>query len=141
MPLLEQNPEEECTSLQAHKKRARNFHEDEDEEAEVYAPPLKRPRTEQPVLPLPGSATHGGHSDVLPQVIPVPPSPPYDVPPQVDQCSRAPQDPHKPFSQTRSQKLDAEWAQIFGQNFVDLGFQSTNHSEVPPWNDEEVQVS
>ena len=139
MPLLEEeNLEEEDTPLQNHRKRVRDFLGDE--EVEAYTPSPKRLRTEQPVLPIPASATHGAHSSfpppqIVPQKIVLPPT----VPPQMEQPNRSPLAPHVPPSQTRNQKLDAEWAQVFEPTFIDLGFQSVNYSEVPPWNEEEVQ--
>lgn len=139
MPLLEEeNLEEEDTPLQTHRKRVRDFLGDE--EAEADTPSSKRLRTEQPVLPIPASATHGAHSSFPPpQIVPQTIAPPPTVPPQVEQPNRSPLPPHASPSQTRNQMLDAEWAQVFEPTFIDLGFQSVNYSEVPPWNDEEVQ--
>lgn len=133
MPLLEERHlEEEDTPLQAHRKRVRDFLGDE--EAEAYAPASKRLRTEQPVLPNPASATHEATSNFPPQIV----SPPI-ISPQAEQPSTASPAPQAQPPQTRKQKLEAEWALIFKQMFVDLGFQSVNYSEVPPWNEEEVQ--
>ena len=135
LPSFNQRNLEKDTPLQTHKKRARDFNEDK--EVEAYTPPLKRLRTEQRVLPPPGSTTHRGQkgsSKFPPQVIPAP-----TIPLQVEQSKRAPPAPQTQLYQTRKQKLDAEWAQVFELNFVDLGYQSVNYSEVPPWNEEEVQ--
>ena len=127
-----ENSEEEDTPLQAHRKRVREFLGEEEPEAQ--APPSKRLRTEQQVLPLPGPATHEVTVSVPAQAA----SPPVSQP-QIDRNRRAPPIPQAQASKTRKQQLDAEWAQIFEQTFLDLGFQSVNYSEVCPWNDEEVQ--
>lgn len=122
-PILEEkNLEEADTPLQAHRKWVRDFLGDED--AEARAPPLKSLYMEQPVLPLPESATQGDTSN---------------VPPKADQCSSAPSVPHSQSSQTGKQKLEAEWAQVFENTFVDLGYRTVNYSEVAPWDEEEVQ--
>ena len=126
-----ENTEEEDTLLQAHRKRVREFLE---EEPEAQAPPSKRLRTEQQVVPLPGPATHEATVSVPAQTA----SPPINQP-QIDRNGRAPPIPQAQASKTREQKLDAEWAKVFEQTFLDLGFQSVNYSEVCPWSDEEVQ--
>ena len=123
MPLFEEKSlEEEDTPLQARRKRARDFLGEGG--AEAYAPPSKRLRTEHPVLPLPGSGSHESTSN---------------LPPQIDRSSKASPIFHAQPSQTRKQDLEAEWVQVFEQTFIDLGFRRVNYSEVPPWNDEEVQ--
>ena len=127
-----ENTEEELTPLEAHRKRVREFLGEE--EPESQAPPSKRLRTEQQVLPLPGPATHEATISVPAQTA----SPPISQP-QIDRNGGAPPTPHAQASKTRKQKLDAEWAQVFEQTFLDLGFVSVNYSEVCPWNDEEVQ--
>ena len=124
--------EEENTALEAHRKRVRELLEEE--EPEYQARPSKRLRTDQEVLPRPGPATHGASISVPAQITPPPISQP-----QADRNGRAPPIPYAQASQARKQKLDAEWAQVFEQTFLDLGFQSVNYSEVCPWNDEEVQ--
>lgn len=106
MPCFEERSlEEEDTPLQAHRKRVRDFLENE-----AHSPPLKCLRQEQPVLPLPGSAKHGGTSK---------------VPPQADQSSKT---PHAQSSQAQNERVEAE-----------LAHRSVNYSEVPPRNSEEVQ--
>ena len=133
MPLFEQRSlEEEETPLQAHRKRVREFLGEE--EAEAHAPPLKRLRAEHPVLSLSRPVTSGVTSDFSPQLVP----PPTNAP-QVNNSRTAPSGPHAKLSQTRERKLDAEWAQVFEQMFLVLGFQSVDYSEVPPWNDNEIQ--
>lgn len=127
----ERNLEEEDTPLQAHRKRVREFLGDE--EAEANAPPSKRLRTEQPVLPLERTPTQEATSNVPPQVVP-----PLVNTPLVNQRRLA-----RPGSQARSseatkQRLDAEQAEVFGQIFVDRGL-SANYSEVPPSNNEEIR--
>ena len=138
MPLFEEkNLEEEDTPLQTHRKRVRELLGDD--EAEAYAPSSKRLRTEQQGLPVPGAAAHGANGSIPPQVVPQPIAPPPTIPPQTNQSSSAPLAPPTQSPQTRNQKLGAEWARVFEQTFKDLGFKSVNYSEVPPWNDEEVQ--
>ena len=127
-----ENPEEEESPLQAHRKRVREFLGEEEPEAQ--APPSKRLRTEQQVLPPSRPATHEATVSVPAQT-----ASPAMSQPQVHQNRRAPPSPHAQASKIRKQKLDAEWAQVFEQTFLDLGFQSVNCSEVAPWNDEEVQ--
>ena len=105
-----------------------------DEEAEANAPPLKRLHTEQPVLSRPGFATHSGARNSPPQIIRPP-----TIPSQEDQARKTLPSPHGQASQTRKQKLEAEWAQVFEHSYINLGFQKVNYSEVPPWNAEEVQ--
>ena len=126
-----ENTEEEDTPLQAHRKRVREFLE---EEPEAQAPPSKRLRTEQQVVPLPGPATHEATVSVPAQTA----SPPFNQP-QIHRNGRASPIPQAKASKTREQKLDAEWAKVFEQTFLDLGFQSVNYSEVCPWNDQEIQ--
>ena len=138
MPLLEEKSlGEEDTPLQTHRKRVRELLGDD--EAEAYAPSSKRLRTEQPQLPVPGAAAHGANNSSPPQVVPPPIVPPPSIPPQMNQSSRAPPASHAQPPQTRNQRLDAEWAQVFEQTFKDHGFKSVDYSEVPPWNDEEAQ--
>lgn len=137
MPLLEEKEIEEDTPLQSHRKRVRELLGDDEEEA--YAPSSKRSRTEQPGLPVLGATTHGADGSPQPQNVPQSIVPPRVIPSQMDQPSRTPPAPHTQHPQTRNQRLDAEWAQVFEQTFKDLGFQSVNYSEVPPWNDDEVQ--
>ena len=133
MPLFEQRSlEEEETPLQAHRKRVREFLGEE--EAEAHAPPLKRLRAGHPVLPLSRPVTSGVTSDFSPQLVP----PPTNAP-QVNNSRTAPSGPHAKISQTRERKLDAEWAEVFEQMFLGLGFQSVDYSEVPPWNGDEIQ--
>ena len=127
-----ENTEGEDTPLQAHRKRVREFLGEEEPEAQ--APPLKRLRTEQQVLPLPGPSTHEASGSVPAQTA----SPPTSQL-QIDRNGRSPPIPQAQASETQKQKLDAEWAQVFEQLFLDLGFQSVDYSEVGPWNDEEVQ--
>ena len=127
-----ENPEEEDTPLQAHRKRVREFLGEEEPEAQ--APPSKRLRTEQQVLPPSGQATHEATVSVPAQTTSLPISQP-----RIDQNRRARPIPQAQLSKTRRQKLDAEWAQVFEQTFLDLGFQSVDYSEVSPWNDEEIQ--
>ena len=127
-----ENPEEEDTPLQAHRKRVREYLGEEEPEAQ--APPSKRQRTEQQVLPPSGPATHEATVSVPAQT-----ASPAIIQPQIYQNRRAPPSPQAQASRMRKQKLDAEWAQVFEQTFLDLGFQSVNYSEVSPWNDEEVQ--
>ena len=130
MPMFQERIlEEEDTPRQAHRKRARNFLEDE--EAAAYAPPLKRQHREQSVLPLPRSVTHGTPKNtplrfVQPQ-------------PQDNRISIDPLSTHENPSRIWQQQLDVEWAQVFEQTFMDLGCKTVNYSEVPPWNEEEVQ--
>ena len=132
-PIFEhENIEEEDTPLQAHRKRVREFLGEE--EPEALPPPSKRLRTEPQVLPLPGPATHEATVSVPTQTA----SPPISQP-QTYRHGSAPPIPQAQASKTRKQKLDAEWAEVFEQTFLDLGFQSVNYSEVCPWNDEEVQ--
>ncbi len=132
-PWFEQrNVEDEDTPLQAHRKRVRDYLGDE--EAEANAPPLKRLHTEQPVLSRPGFATHSGARNSPPQIIRPP-----TIPSQEDQARKTLPSPHGQASQTRKQKLEAEWAQVFEHSYINLGFQKINYSEVPPWNAEEVQ--
>ena len=95
---------------------------------------LQRLRTAEQALPSPRSATHGGASNPPPPIV----SPPNSAP-QVDQSSTSAPGPHAHRSQTREQKLDAEWAQVFKGCSLALGSESVNFSEVPPWNEEEVQ--
>ena len=133
MPLFEQeNLEAEEAPLQAHRKWVRELLGKEDVEA--HAPALKRLRIEQPVLPLPGPATSGVTSNFSPQLV----SPPINSP-RVNDNRTAPPGPHAKSPQTWERKLDAEWAQVFEQMFLGLGFQSVDYSEVPPSNDEEIQ--
>lgn len=133
MPLFEQGSlEEEETPLQAHRKRVREFLGEE--EAEAHAPPVKRLRAEHPVLPLSGPVTSGVTSDFPPKLVPPP-----NNSPQVNDSRTAPPGPHPKLSQTWERKLDAEWAQVFEQMFFGHGFQSVDYSEVPPWNDNEIQ--
>lgn len=133
MPSFEEKDVEKNKPLQSHrKKRVRELLGDD--EVEAYAPPSKRLPTEQPGLPIPGTATHGVDGSFQAQGIPQPIGPH-----QMDQSSSSPPAPHTQPPQTRNQRLDAEWAQVFEQTFKDLGFQSVNYSEVPPWNDDEVQ--
>ena len=127
-----ENIEEELTPLEAHRKRVREFLGEE--EPEFQAPPSKRLCTEQQVLPLPRPATHEATISVPAQTA----SPPISQP-QIDRNGRAPPTAHAQASKIREQKLDAEWAQVFEQTFLDIGFVSVNYSEVCPWNDEEVQ--
>lgn len=127
MPLFEQgNLEEEDTPLQAHRKWVGDFLRDDGA--------LQRLRTAEQALPSPRSATHGGASNPPPPIV----SPPNSAP-QVDQSSTSAPGPHAHRSQTREQKLDAEWAQVFKGCSLALGSESVNFSEVPPWNEEEVQ--
>ncbi|CAF9904483.1 hypothetical protein IMSHALPRED_000077 [Imshaugia aleurites] len=127
MPLSEQrNPEREETLLEAHRKWVRDFLGDD--------AALKRIRTEQPVEPIPGSATQGCANNA-----PAPNLSPIYILRKVNQSSMALPSPHAQPSQTRKQKLDAEWAQVFEQLFVDLGFQSVNYGEVQPCDEEEAQ--
>ena len=127
-----ENTEERDTPLEAHRKRVREFLGEE--EPEVQVPPSKRLRTEQQVLRLPGPATHEAPVSLPAQTA----SPPINRP-HIDRSRRASPIPQAQASKTWKQKLDAEWAQVFEQTFLDLGFQSVNYSEVCPWNDEEVQ--
>ena len=132
-PIFEhEHVEEQDTPLQAHRKRVREFLGEE--EPEDPAPPSKRPRTEPQGLPVPGPATHEATISVPAQIA----SPPISQP-QMYRHGSAPPIPQAQASRTRKQKLDAEWAQVFEQTFLDLGFQSVNYSEVCPWNDDEVQ--
>lgn len=138
MPLLEEKiREEEDTPLQTNRKRVRALLGDD--EAEAYPPSSKRLRTEQSGLPVPGAAAHGANGSIPPQIAPQPIVPPPAIPPQMYQSSSAPPARHAQPPRTRNQRLDAEWALVFEQTFKDLGFKSVNYSEVPPWNDEEVQ--
>ena len=127
-----ENTEEQDTPLEAHRKRVREFLGEE--EPEIQPPPSKRLRTEQQFLPLPGPATHDTPVSLPAQTA----SPPINQP-QIDRSRRASPIPQAQASKIWKQKLDAEWAQVFEQTFLDLGFQSVNYSEVCPWNDEEVQ--
>ena len=99
--------------------------------AEANKPPAKRRRTEQPI---PGWTTHEASHRSQSHVV----SPPITLR-QVDQTSRAPPLSHAHPSKTWRQELDAEWAHIFKQMFLDLGFKAVNYSEVPPCDDEEVR--
>ena len=123
---------EEDTPIQAHRKRTREFLREDEPEAQ--APPSKRLHTEQQVLSLSEQATHEAAGNSLPACV----QPLIDGP-QADQSGTPPPDPHAHISKTRDQQLDAEWAQVFEQTFLDLGFRSVNYSEVSPWNEVEVQ--
>ena len=120
---------------QAHRKRARDLLDDEEAAAAHAPPPLKRQHREQSVLPLPVSTAHRIPINTPPKFVPAP-----IHHPQVKHISRDPLHTHrKPSKKRQQQQLDAEWAQVFNQTFVHLGFHTVNYSEVPPWNEEEVQ--
>ena len=127
-PWAERSPEEEDTPLQAHRKWVKDFLGDE--EAAAMAPASwEHVRTEQPVSPSPGLTTNRALNDPRLQAIL----------PHSNPTTTAPQGTYAQSSRTREQRLDDEWAQVFEPMFLDLGFRSVNYSEVPPWNDSEVQ--
>ena len=127
------NVEEEDTPLQAHRKRVREFLGDE--EAEAYAPFPKRLRTQEPVSPLPGPASHGATGNVPSQMASTP-----TTPARANQNSTLNKDYRSQSCCIPKQELNLETARQSEQEVENLGTQRlVNYGNVPPSNEQEIR--